>query len=133
MKCVNCNKKCKSRRVKYCSKTCQQMIKDKLILQNGFGDGYYHNVRIRKYFIRHYGNSCMICGQSGDNWNGKPITLIVDHIDGKSNNNTLDNLRIICPNCDCQLPTYKAKNMGKGRVKRRERARQDYHRQALVA
>ena len=67
---------------------------------------------IRKYLIKHHGNNCMICGQSGDNWNGNPITLIVDHIDGKSNNNKLDNLRIVCPNCDCQLPTYKAKNKG---------------------
>jgi 5-methylcytosine-specific restriction endonuclease McrA len=83
-----------------------------MIIQNGFGEGHYHNPTIRKYLIEHNGNNCMICGQSGNNWNGKPITLIVDHIDGKSNNNKLDNLRIVCPNCDCQLPTYKAKNKG---------------------
>lgn len=101
---------------KYCSKDCQMKHKrnklDSIIEQNGFGNGHYHNVQIRNYFIRKYGNKCMICGQSGDNWNGKPMTLIVDHIDGKSNNNKLDNLRIVCPNCDCQLPTYKAKNKG---------------------
>jgi hypothetical protein len=115
-KCDRCNNKCKSNKSRYCSRQCKninnQELKDELILKNGFGNGHYHNVRIRKYFIRTYGNNCMICGQSGDNWNSKPITLIVDHIDGKSNNNKLDNLRIVCPNCDSQLPTYKAKNKG---------------------
>ena len=117
-KCPNCNKLFDKKYTskKCCSKKCSIEFKrlkdDKIIEQKGFGDGYYHNLRIRKYLIRKHGNNCMICGQSGDNWNGKPITLIVDHIDGKSNNNMLDNLRIVCPNCDCQLPTYKAKNKG---------------------
>lgn len=101
---------------KYCTKKCELEHKrdksDIIIEKEGFGNGHYHNFRIRKYLIRKYGNNCMICGQSGEEWNGKPITLIVDHIDGKSNNNMLDNLRIVCPNCDCQLPTYKAKNKG---------------------
>ncbi len=97
---------------KYCNKQCLAAHRDHEININGFGDGHYHNASIRKYLVRKHGNFCMICGQSGDDWNGKPITLIVDHIDGKSNNNKLDNLRIVCPNCDCQLPTYKAKNKG---------------------
>ena len=42
----------------------------------------------------------------------------MDHIDGNSENNRLDNLRLICSNCDMQLPTYKAKNKGKGRKDR---------------
>jgi len=115
-KCCRCKNKCKSNKSKYCSRECRNIhhreTKDKQILSNGFGDGHYHNNTIRKYMIKHHGNFCMICGQSGDDWNGKPITLIVDHIDGRSNNNKLDNLRIVCPNCDCQLSTYKAKNKG---------------------
>jgi hypothetical protein len=38
-------------------------------------------------------------------WNGKPITLIVDHIDGCRHNNCLENLRLLCPNCNIQQPT----------------------------
>ena len=118
-KCSYCKKKTQfytNNPRKYCSKSCRiihsRNTSDSLIEVHGFGSGHYHNATIRKYLIRKHGNNCMICGQSGDNWNGKPITLIVDHIDGKSNNNMLDNLHIVCPNCDCQLPTYKAKNKG---------------------
>ena len=70
------------------------------------------NNTIRSFLIRHNGNRCMLCGMDADNWQGKSLTLIVDHIDGKSKNNSLDNLRLVCPNCDSQLPTYKAKNKG---------------------
>lgn len=97
---------------KYCNKKCLENHREHDIQTHGFGGGHYHNSTIRRYLIKKHGNFCMICGQSGDDWNGKPITLIVDHINGKSNNNQLDNLRIVCPNCDCQLPTYKAKNKG---------------------
>jgi len=118
IKCPNCKKKFHTEYTNQtcCSKKCsteyRRFKKDQIIERQGFGNGYYHNATIRKYLIRKHGNNCMICGQSGNDWNGKPITLIVDHIDGKSDNNKLENLRIVCPNCDCQLPTYKAKNKG---------------------
>lgn len=35
-----------------------------------------------------------------DIWNNKPLVFILDHIDGHANNNSRDNLRLICPNCD---------------------------------
>lgn len=46
---------------------------------------------------------------------------MLDHIDGDSTNNRRDNLRLVCPNCDSQLPTYKNRNHGKGRHARRVR------------
>lgn len=39
-------------------------------------------------------------------WNGKPIKLHVDHIDGDTYNNVKENLRFLCPNCHSQTPTY---------------------------
>lgn len=41
-----------------------------------------------------------------DEWNGKPLILHLDHIDGNPHNNLLDNLRFICPNCHTQTETY---------------------------
>lgn len=52
---------------------------------------------------------CSVCG-IGPEWLGKPMPLILDHINGISNDNRLENLRFVCSNCDTQLPTYKSKN-----------------------
>jgi hypothetical protein len=50
-------------------------------------------------------NECEICGIS--EWNGKIIVLELDHIDGNKFNNNLSNLRILCPNCHSQTPTFR--------------------------
>lgn len=55
---------------------------------------------------------CDICGIS-NTWNGKEMPLILDHINGINNDNRVDNLRLICSNCDSQLDTYKARNIKK--------------------
>ena len=47
---------------------------------------------------------CAICGQEPF-WNGKEMTLILDHINGKNHDDRLENLRWVCPNCNMQLPT----------------------------
>jgi hypothetical protein len=54
--------------------------------------------------------ACEECGQ-GNIWNGKPLTLHLDHIDGDHDNNLLENLRVLCPHCHQQTPTFGAKNM----------------------
>ena len=52
---------------------------------------------------------CQICKNEG-HWMGKPMVLILDHINGVNNDNRLENLRFVCSNCDSQLDTYKSKN-----------------------
>lgn len=48
---------------------------------------------------------CELCGQN-EIWYGKKITMILDHINGKHNDNRLENLRIVCPNCNATLETH---------------------------
>jgi len=50
------------------------------------------------------------CGV-GAFWNGKPITLELDHINGINDDNRIENLRIICPNCHSQTETYRSKKL----------------------
>ena len=53
---------------------------------------------------------CCICDIEAI-WNGRPMPLILDHINGINNDNRLENLRFVCSNCDSQLPTYKSRNI----------------------
>jgi hypothetical protein len=51
---------------------------------------------------------CCECGTT-NLWCGKPITLELDHIDGDRFNNNFTNLRVLCPNCHSQTPTFRRK------------------------
>lgn len=51
-----------------------------------------------------------MCGQ-GEEWNGKKISLILDHINGDRKNNLIENLQILCPNCNATLDTHCGKNI----------------------
>lgn len=52
---------------------------------------------------------CSICDQQPF-WNGKPLIMILDHINGDNKDDRLENLRWVCPNCNYQLDTTNGKN-----------------------
>ena len=54
-------------------------------------------------------NKCFCCKMLPI-WDNKPLTLQLDHIDGDYTNNELSNLRLLCPNCHSQTPTWSGKN-----------------------
>ncbi len=60
---------------------------------------------------------CCKCGCDGK-WQGGHISLELDHIDGNNKNNTLSNLRYLCPNCHALTDTYRGKNIRKKSVKK---------------
>lgn len=59
--------------------------------------------RILRDNLIHY--TCGLCSQQPI-WNGKELTLILDHINGTRDDHRLENLRFVCPNCEAQLPTH---------------------------
>jgi hypothetical protein len=54
-------------------------------------------------------NECAICGQKPE-WNGKPLVMVLDHANGVHNDNRPKNLRLLCPNCASQQPTFSGRN-----------------------
>jgi len=119
-KCLNCETLTKND--KFCSFTCfveyGNTERKRQIIESGkiFSKGD------KRHLIEMRGYKCEMCGTK--EWMGKSILLILDHTDGNSDNNRLDNLRLLCSNCDATLPTYKAKNKNKGRDSIRRQYRQ---------
>ena len=74
-------------------------------------DSTYPRHRLKERIIKEnmIDYSCDVCGIEAM-WQGKPMPLILDHINGINNDNRLENLRFVCSNCDTQLDTYKSKN-----------------------
>lgn len=52
---------------------------------------------------------CELCGQ-GEEWRGRRMSLILDHVNGVSDDNRLENLQIVCPNCAATLDTHCGRN-----------------------
>ena len=55
---------------------------------------------------------CETCGNDGQ-WQGQPLRLEVDHVDGDYRNNQSTNLRYLCPNCHTQTDNFSGRSRGK--------------------
>ena len=104
---------------KYCYAKCWGLSKREITKEKIIRGECSHNKTLKRYLVEERGDKCEICGIR--EWKGKPLVKILDHIDGNSENNFPENLRLVCSNCDSQLETYKIKNKGKGRYKRKQR------------
>jgi len=113
-------------RGKYCSRSCGALAQVDRRRQLAFkkihaGDTSLYVSQYKKYLVQTFGEQCMKCGWGERNPTSGKIPIELEHIDGNSNNNSLDNLQLLCPNCHSLTPTYKALNKGNGRWDRMNR------------
>jgi hypothetical protein len=111
--CLFCGNQTYNR--KYCNNKCQVDFNSSEKIKSGNASSRI----LKSFLLKKYGHSCWKC--KNKTWNEEPIPLELEHKDGNSENNTFDNLEILCCNCHAQTSTYKARNKGKGRHSRRER------------
>jgi hypothetical protein len=82
-------------------------LKEILIENSTYNNTSFLKERLYKENLKK--RECEDCGQ-GEEWRGKKMSLILDHINGIHNDNRLENLRILCPNCNSTLETHCGKN-----------------------
>ena len=116
--CIVCGKtyvKYSNKKSECCSLECYQLHAHNVLYQQLInGDekvmrANYVPRRFKKDILQEQNGVCAICGCKPEH-NNKELVFILDHIDGNAANNKRDNLRLVCPNCDSQLDTYKSKN-----------------------
>lgn len=119
-KCLYCGNGITSK--KFCNSSCQHKYyneENKKKIESG--DTTLDHRIYKKYLIETYGEKCMKCGWDEKNVITGNVPIELEHIDGNSENNLLENLKLLCPNCHSLTPTYKSLNNGNGRYKRRKR------------
>lgn len=72
-----------------------------------------HSHRLRQRLLQEgrFEHQCSRCKRR--KWLGAAIPLELDHIDGNHENNALENLRLLCPNCHALTPTYRGRKQSR--------------------
>ena len=111
--CIYCNNITTN---KFCNSSCQANYNKKVIFDKiEKGDVSLPSRQYKNYLIHKHGEKCMECGWCEINLLSGKVPIELEHIDGNSENNSLNNLKLLCPNHHSLTPTYKALNKGNGR------------------
>lgn len=124
--CLNCGKditSAKNTTHKYCSNRCQRDYEYKKWVEQYKKDNSIAKSTkwgqipksLRRYIFEKYDNKCCKCGWSEINPHTQTLPLEIDHINGDSEDNSEDNLQLLCPNCHSLTPSYRGANRGHGR------------------
>ena len=132
MQCLNCPKRLIKKQKYFCSHDCHNLFRRenricpcgkaadrKMVYCDScistrvynrcktFESAKTDSVR-KKFLILERGYRCEGCGLS--KWRGKDIPITLEHKNGNSDNNTKENLELLCLNCHGQTSTYGRRN-----------------------
>lgn len=126
-KCLNCGKELNRSGAKFCNNKCQndyyykEWVKSwKEGNESGLSGEYGISNYLKRYIFEKYDCKCAKCGWGEINPYTETLPLEVEHIDGNYQNNSEDNLILLCPNCHSLTSTYKGANKGHGRKERKK-------------
>ena len=108
-KCKNCEKEFKYNPSQKGGIFCSWKCSGEYQLKQRFQIGIEWNKRMGTYLKEIRGNKCEVCGITEHN--AKPIVFQIDHISGDRMDNRHENLKVICPNCHSQTPTFGNRNL----------------------
>ena len=125
--CINCGKPIDSRN-QYCNNTCYAEHQRYLYIErwkNGEETGTIGKddiaTAIKWYIKNKYNNTCQICGWNQINPYTGLVPLQIHHIDGDCQNNSEDNLQLLCPNCHSLTENFGSRNDNCTRIDKRWR------------
>ena len=125
--CKICNKEFRyspsQQKGECCSPKCRGHLRNIKLMESGEASKEAA-VRFLKNNVEYECSECKI-----RDWNGKEIVLQIEHNDGNPKNNTVDNIRWLCPNCHTQTATWGFKNAS---VDAKERSRQGAIKGAMI-